>query len=159
MKHAVFGFWLFAGAAILAPASALAAQCKPLAFGALSVRIADDTLIAEGGGKVVARHQLPVVGSAWRCLKMRAFPKRRLLFVEWHGGEAGTSQMFHKISLLAFTVKKEGFKPRGAWALSQGYRGRGPEIVEADRTYRLEESAWSVNVVLEGLSRIPLETE
>ena len=143
----------------MAPANALAVECKPLAFGALSVRIADDKLIAEAGGKVVARHQLPVVGSAWRCLKMRAFPNRRLLFVEWHGGEAGTSQMFHKISLLAFTVKPDGIIPRGAWPLSQGYRGGGPEIVEADRTYRLEESQWSIDVVLEGLNRIPLETE
>lgn len=136
-----------------------AAGCTAQKFGAVAVRIDDDKLISETGGKTVSQQPLPVVGSAWRCLKMQAFPDDRLLFVEWHQGEAGTFQIFHRISLLAFSVDEMGVRSRGDWTLSQGYRGKGPDIVEANRTYRLERRDWGVYVVLEGIRRVPIEPE
>ena len=90
---------------------------------------------------------------------MPAFPKQLLLFVEWHEGEAGTSQVFHKVSLLAFSVNATGVRPRGTWTLSQGYRGGSASIVEVAQTYRLEESGRSVDVVLKGMRREHIEPD
>ncbi len=159
MKHAATVFRVFVWALVSAPAIASAAPCTPQTFGVVTVRIESDKLVAQASGKTLARHQLPVVGSAWRCLSARAFPEKRLLFIEWHGGEAGTSQIFHKISLLAFSVDTKGVRPRGGWTLRQGYRGGGPSIVEADRTWRLEENEWAVDVILKGTRRIGIEPE
>ena len=159
IRHAGMATLIFLWALISGPAGGLAGNCEPQSFGKVKVRIDDDKLLAEADGKALTRDQLPVVGSAWRCLKMRAFPKRRLLFIEWHEGEAGTSQIFHKISLLAFSVNATGIRPRGSWTLSQGLRGRGGDIVHAAQTYRLEESDWSVDVVLTGTRRVRIEPD
>lgn len=139
--------------------NAHAGGCAAQNFGGISVRIDDDRLVAGAGGKVLAQQPLPVVGSAWRCLDMRAFPDHRLLFVEWHQGAAGTSQIFHRISLLAFSVDERGIRARGNWTLSQGYQGKGPDIIEVAQTYRLERREWGIEVVLEGTRRITIEPE
>ncbi len=157
MKRSAMLFSLFLGALISTPASLLAESCGPQSFGKVKLHIEDDKLLTDVGSKTHARYRLPVVGSGWRCLKMRAFPKRRLLFVEWHQGEAGTSQIFHRTSLLAFSVNATGVQPRGNWTLSQGYRGKGPDIIEATQTYRLEETDWSIDVVLTGARRVHIE--
>ena len=140
---------MFLGVAVLSlmmfgtadPAAATA--CAAQAFGNVTVDIDGRTL--------------PVVGSVWKCLAMRAFPKKRLLFVEWNGGQAGTRSIFQKVSLLAFSVTPGGVTPRGEWIIRQGYHGDGPERIEADRTWRLEEHDWGIDVILEGTRRIGVE--
>ena len=154
---------MFRGVAVLilmmfgAADPAAATACATQAFGNVTVDIDGRKLIAKRDGKTLARRTLPVVGSAWKCLAMRAFPKKRLLFVEWNGGQAGTRSIFQKVSLLAFSVTPGGVTPRGEWIIRQGYHGDGPERIEADRTWRLEEHDWGIDVILEGTRRIGVE--
>lgn len=157
MRRAAAGLIGLLGAGLLAAPHALAAGCAAQKFGAVTVRIDDDELVAEAGGKALSQIPLPVVGSAWRCLNIQSFPSQRLLFIEWHQGEAGTFQIFHRVSLLVYSIGEAGIHPRGDWTLRQGYRGKGPDIIEAARTYRLEPRELGVEVVLEGTQRITIE--
>ncbi len=141
----------------VAPAPTRAEACAAQTFGDVTIGIEGRQLIAKQAGKVLARHELPVVGGASRSFALRAFPKKRLLFIEWTGGQAGTRSIFQTVSLLAFSITPEGITPRGEWVIRQGYHGDGPARIEADRTWRLEEHDWGVDVILEGTRRIGTE--
>ena len=53
----------------------------------------------------------------------------------------------------------EGVTPRGEWVLRQSDHGDGPARIEADRTWRLEEQDWGVDVILDGPRRIGIEPQ
>ncbi len=146
-------------AVLLFPAMTDAAECGSPSLNGVSLQVDEYRLIAEKSGQPLNELELPVVGSAWRCLAMHAYPRHRLFFMEWDAGTAGTSQMFNRASLLAFIVDDGGIRPYGEWVLRQRYDGAGPSIIEADRTYRLEEHPDGVDVVLEGLQRILLDSQ
>lgn len=146
-------------ALISKPYEVRAEVCATQTLGDITVAIDDRAVIAKKDGKALARHELPVIGGAPKCFAMRTFPKKQLLFIEWNAGQAGTRSIFQKTLLLAFSITPEDITQHGEWVLRQTHHGDGPERTEADRTWRLEEHDWGVDVILEGTRRIGVELQ
>lgn len=120
---------------LLAPRAVLADDCGSVELGGFTITVDSDHLVARKAGRDAARHQLPVVGSAWHCLKLMPFPDQGLVFVEWHGGAAGTSVIVRRISLLAFGVRDDAVLPLRGWLLHESSTDDGD--LATHRQYRL----------------------
>lgn len=63
---------------------------------------------AQGSGRELFSVTLPESGQDQECLEMEAFEKKRLVFVYYRTGSAGTRELVHYKVLLAYKVAQDG---------------------------------------------------
>jgi|GEM_PF-7016797 len=124
-------------AGLLLTAAPAAADCEAIELDGIRISFEQYELVAHRDGREVARHELPVVGSAFRCIELMAFPNQGLLFVEWFGGAAGTSVIIRELSLLAFAVRDGKVMPLRGWLLHRGSSDEDDIANDSHRSYRL----------------------
>ncbi len=135
-------------------ASGSAKDCEAELHDSVKVTILDDVLVAMGNDGNKSEFPLPVVGSFWQCIEMAAFPDQELVIVEWHEGSAGTSKIFSRTSLLAFSVNTTGVVPKGAWVLVESLQGASGTEFSVNRTYGIEEDDGHVDIIFTGIQRV-----
>jgi hypothetical protein len=137
-----------------ATASGSAKDCEAQLHHSVKVTVLDDVLVAIGDDGSKIEFALPVVGSFWRCIEMAAFPDQDLVIVEWHEGSAGTSKIFSRTSLLAFSINTTGVVPKGVWVLVESLQGASGTEFSVNRTYGIEEDDGRVDIIFTGIQRV-----
>jgi hypothetical protein len=159
MKIIVKSLFLAAIPFFTTTVSGAAKDCNAQLHGGVIVIVSDDTLVATIGPKAIGEFALPVVGSFWRCIQMVAFPDQKLVIVEWHEGSAGTSKIFSRASLLAFSVDASGVVPKGGWVLTEALQGASEPEFLVRRTYEIEENDGRVDIVFTGIHRVSVSPD
>lgn len=126
------------------------ADCAAMTVGAAGLAVEDFVLVSRTAGRVTASLDLPVLGAGARCLAARAFPDLGLLFMEWHEGEAGTSVIVDRASLLAIAAAGGELRLLQSWLLRSGRQDRAGAVRESARSYRLVPGPDGIRVELAG---------
>lgn len=155
VKALLFAATLF----VTTTVSVSAEDCNAQLHGGVFVVVSDDNLVATIGPKTIGEFALPIVGSFWRCIEMVVFPDQKLVIVEWHEGSAGTSKIFSRVSLLAFSVDASGVAPKGSWVLIEAFQGASGTEFIVRRSYKIEENDGRVDIVFTGIQRVSVDPE
>lgn len=123
----------------------------------MKIVISNDLLVATRGEDAVGEIHLPVIGSFRRCIEIEAFPDQKLLIVEWHEGSVGTSSIYTRVSLLAYSVDASGIVPSGAWVLVEALQGASGLQFLVNRSYEIEQINGDVDIVFTGMERVSIE--
>ena len=146
---------MFASTLLFAsPSIGRANECEAQFPGEVIAVVSDDVLVTMVGEEKVSEFSLPIVGSFWRCIAMAAFPAQEMLFIEWHEGSAGTSSIFSRVTLLAFSVGSSGAVLKGGWTLVESLQGPNRTEYEVNRSFRLAEMDRSVEIIFAGEERV-----